>query len=151
MADNEQGFRMSVELQVIISAALIEREGKFLITRRVAPYNKQWHHRWEVPGGKIHFGETPLEALKREVYEETGLRTERESLLSVHTHLWDKLQVFILLHFAHAPTGEVILNPRENDDFLWDTFENILKREDLLGGNIKMLLALKTHDLLKSH
>ena len=38
---------------------------------------------WWLPGGGIHFGETPEETLQREFIEETGLRVHRASLVTV--------------------------------------------------------------------
>jgi 8-oxo-dGTP diphosphatase len=38
---------------------------------------------WWLPGGGIHFGETPEETLQREFIEETGLRVHRASLITV--------------------------------------------------------------------
>lgn len=47
-------------------------EGKILITRR--SLDKKWAAGWwEVPGGGVLAGETPEQAVKREVHEETGL------------------------------------------------------------------------------
>ena len=38
---------------------------------------------WWLPGGGIHFGETPEETLEREFIEETGLRVHRANLVTV--------------------------------------------------------------------
>jgi 8-oxo-dGTP pyrophosphatase MutT (NUDIX family) len=40
---------------------------------------------WTLPGGGIDHGEDPRDAVRREVYEETGLRVEPEALLDVHS------------------------------------------------------------------
>jgi 8-oxo-dGTP pyrophosphatase MutT (NUDIX family) len=40
---------------------------------------------WTLPGGGIDHGEDPRDAVRREVYEETGLHVEPESVLDVHS------------------------------------------------------------------
>ena len=48
-------------------AAIIRREDKIFATQRGYGEWKDW---WEFPGGKMEAGETPEEALKREIWEE---------------------------------------------------------------------------------
>ena len=48
-----------------VVAAVIVKDNKFLITRRAPKLNLEGM--WEFPGGKIEKGETPEEALKREL------------------------------------------------------------------------------------
>lgn len=56
---------------VIVVAGIIRRDGLFLIGQRQA---KDRHGlKWEFPGGKVEVGETPREALKRELREELGI------------------------------------------------------------------------------
>lgn len=64
----------------IVVAALIEREGRILICRR---REDQAHAgKWEFPGGKVEAGETPDDALRRELEEELGIDTvEAERLV----------------------------------------------------------------------
>ncbi|MDR3703765.1 MAG: (deoxy)nucleoside triphosphate pyrophosphohydrolase [Candidatus Sulfopaludibacter sp.] len=57
---------------VQVVAAIIEREGRILICRRT---REQAHAlKWEFPGGKVEPGESPDQALARELEEELGLR-----------------------------------------------------------------------------
>jgi 8-oxo-dGTP diphosphatase len=53
---------------VVVVAAVIERDGRFLVTRRLQGTHLAGY--WEFPGGKVHEGETHEEALARELSEE---------------------------------------------------------------------------------
>jgi 8-oxo-dGTP diphosphatase len=54
-----------------VVAAILEREGRILICQRTA---QQSHPlKWEFPGGKIEPGESPAQALARELNEELGI------------------------------------------------------------------------------
>jgi 8-oxo-dGTP diphosphatase len=56
---------------ILVVAAVIERDGMILITRR--PRGAHLEGFWEFPGGKPEAGETPEAALIREVREELGV------------------------------------------------------------------------------
>ena len=53
---------------VVVVAAVIERDGSFLLTLR--PDGTHLAGLWEFPGGKVHESETHAEALRREIFEE---------------------------------------------------------------------------------
>lgn len=75
----------AVRRQRIAAYARIVRDGAVLLTR----ISRRGHHSgsWTLPGGGVDHGESPRDALVREVYEETGLRAEVGALLDVHdTH-----------------------------------------------------------------
>ena len=59
---------------VLVSAvALMDRDGRVLIAQR--PEGKSMAGLWEFPGGKVEAGETPEDALIRELHEELGIDT----------------------------------------------------------------------------
>jgi len=60
------------EYHISVLGVIERKPGEFLITKR--KMNKSWAPGWwEVPGGGVKSGETPDEAVIREVFEETGL------------------------------------------------------------------------------
>jgi 8-oxo-dGTP diphosphatase len=67
----------------------------------------QGKHFWAPPGGGLQYGETTLEALKREFLEETGLQVAVEDFLFVHEFLREPLHG-IELFFAVKPIGGVL-------------------------------------------
>ena len=90
---------MSDKRHIEVVAALIIKDGLFFAARR-GP-NKSHAGCWEFPGGKIEPGETPAEALRRELYEElrmdahpvefVQMRTTEMPDLDIHVHLYRTL------------------------------------------------------------
>ena len=67
-----------MKLIIVSAVALIDRDARVLIAQR--PRGKSMEGLWEFPGGKIELGETPEEALIRELYEELGIEKEKIDL-----------------------------------------------------------------------
>lgn len=63
---------------VVVAAALVDGDGRLLVQRR--PEGRPMAGLWEFPGGKIEAGETPEEALVRELAEELAIDVEAACL-----------------------------------------------------------------------
>jgi mutator protein MutT len=77
---------------VTVVCACIRRKGgkEVLLSMRHAPGVPGLDGKWELPGGKVEFGETPEQALFREIREELGLKVKIMRLLPyLHTNLWE--------------------------------------------------------------
>jgi len=72
--------------RIVVTAAVVEREGAFLLTRRLDGTHLAGH--WEFPGGKVHAGETLQESLAREIREELDaeIAVGDEILATVHDY-----------------------------------------------------------------
>jgi 8-oxo-dGTP diphosphatase len=65
----------------IAAYGMCQREGHLLLARYVDPRSgEKW---WTLPGGKLEHGEDPVEAVVREVHEETGYEVAVSHLLGV--------------------------------------------------------------------
>ncbi len=72
--------------KIVVAAAVVERDGAFLLTRRLAGTHLAGS--WEFPGGKMHAGETLEECLVREIREELDVDVDigPEILATVHDY-----------------------------------------------------------------
>lgn len=66
---------------LVVAAALTDTEGRVLVAQR--PADKQHGGLWEFPGGKVEPGETPVDALVRELREELGIEVDPGTLTPV--------------------------------------------------------------------
>jgi 8-oxo-dGTP diphosphatase len=64
-----------------VAAVIIDEYGRILLVQEAQPAAKEL---WHVPAGKLGLGETPEEAVKREVFEETGLEVELVCFLNAY-------------------------------------------------------------------
>lgn len=90
-------------------AAALVRRGKtggaeLLIAQR--PPGKWQAGRWEFPGGKIEPGESPEQALRREVLEELGVRVRAVAPVAVFQHDYPDRSVEISLWQVSGFDGE---------------------------------------------
>ncbi|MFI6373431.1 NUDIX domain-containing protein [Streptomyces sp. NPDC050546] len=106
--------------------ALIERDGRFLVTRRSA-VDDYMPLKWDLPGGTVDPGETLEDALVREVFEETKIKVDIERLLYAYTNLatLPKRQTFQTVFLCRYAGGDVQLDPADHDQFVWATKEEI--------------------------
>ncbi|MCS6899469.1 MAG: (deoxy)nucleoside triphosphate pyrophosphohydrolase [Myxococcales bacterium] len=85
-----------VPATVRVVAAVIERDGCYLITQRrpaaVLPLL------WEFPGGKVEEGETDAAALRREVQHRLGMDIEVGQLISFVSHPYERYTVDLYLY-----------------------------------------------------
>ncbi|OFV91735.1 MAG: hypothetical protein A3G76_14460 [Acidobacteria bacterium RIFCSPLOWO2_12_FULL_65_11] len=89
---------------IVVAAAVIERNGRFLVTRRVRGAHLEGY--WEFPGGKCEAGETHAACLVREIHEELGIGIAVANEVFATTYSYPECRVE--LHFLR---GEIDGNP----------------------------------------
>ena len=74
------GFRAWASSKPTACAVVTDDDGRVLLARRAG---KVFHGYWDLPGGFLEEGEHPLDALRRELREETGLEVEPKSFIGI--------------------------------------------------------------------
>ncbi len=94
----------------VVAAIIHDDQDRIFATQRGYGDYKDW---WEFPGGKMEPGETPEEALKREIWEELVTRIVVERL--VETVEWDYPQFHLTMHcyLCHVESGHLELKEHE--------------------------------------
>ena len=100
--------------QIEVLAAIIRKEGRIFATQRGYGEFKDW---WEFPGGKIEAGETPEEALKREIREE--LSTEIKVDVFLCTVEYDYPQFHLKMHCFLCSLLTEALHLNEHEAARW--------------------------------
>lgn len=113
----------SGEYGLIVCVWVYDGKGKILLTCR-AP-EKSFAGTWENSGGAAQHGETSLEAVCRELYEETGIRGEPEAfeLLDSRRDKDSFLDFYCLKN--DTPLDQIVLQKGETVDAKWATFADI--------------------------
>ena len=86
-----------------VAAGIVRRAGRVLVTRRLA--GAHLGGLWEFPGGKIEPGETPPEALRRELAEELAVRVRVGPLWGILRHRYPERDIRLHFHFAWIARG----------------------------------------------
>lgn len=94
----------------VVAAIIHDSHGRIFATQR--GYG-EWKDYWEFPGGKTEPGETPEEALRREIWEELETRIAVERL--VETVEWDYPAFHLTMHcyLCHVESGHLELKEHE--------------------------------------
>jgi len=88
----------------LVVAALIERDGKILLSRRRPDQSMPLY--WEFPGGKVEPGEAPVDALAREVREELGCAVAVGRIDEVVFHAYGEFDLYMLVYRCRISEGE---------------------------------------------
>lgn len=100
-----------------VAAAIIEHQGRFLITRRA---NGEFAGSWEFPGGKTEPGESPDQALVREIHEELSAEISVDRHVTTVEYDYPTFHLRMHCFLCTLPDGE---HPRLNvhSDAAWVT------------------------------
>lgn len=96
----------------------------------------EFKDRWEFPGGKIEKGETPQDALKREIMEELDTQIEVGTLIDTIEYDYSDFHLSMDCFWCEIVRGKLVLKEHENAK--WLTKEQ-LQDVDWLPADIKLI------------
>ena len=105
---------------VKVVAAIIIHENKIFATQR--GYG-EFKDGWEFPGGKIEPGETPQEALVREIKEELDIEIEVKDFLETVEYDYPEFHLSMDCFFCAISSGDLVL--KEHEAAKWLTVETL--------------------------
>lgn len=103
-----------------VVAAIIIHENKIFATQR--GYG-EFTDGWEFPGGKIEPGETPQQALVREIKEELDIEIEEKDFLETVEYDYPEFHLSMDCFFCTIKSGELVL--KEHEAAKWLTVETL--------------------------
>jgi 8-oxo-dGTP diphosphatase len=120
-----------------VVAAVILHEGRILATQRGYGEWKDW---WEFPGGKMEAGETPEEALVREILEELSTEISVDEFLCTVEYDYPKFSLTMHCYLCSLVSEALHLN--EHEAAKWLTLDE-LDCVEWLPADLKVIEALK--------
>jgi len=129
---------------LLVSAGIIYRDGQVLVGQR-----RKWDRhslKWEFPGGKVEHGESPAQALVRELREELQIEAVAGCEIARYHHEYPSgssvhLLFFAVLEFTGEPRGRVF------EQIRWTNLHE-LPSLDFLEGDLDFVRRLARGDFL---
>lgn len=121
----------------VAAAAIKNANGEILISRRADHLHQGGL--WEFPGGKIEAGETPEQAVRREIAEELGLALESLYPLLTVTHRYSDRTVRLHVYVGERFSGRA--QSLEGQPFCWVAATD-LRRHAFPAANLPIVRAL---------
>lgn len=92
----------------------------------LAVYNlKNGQKLWDLPGGRMEFGETAEETLKREIFEELNIEIKPIKVIDTWNYMHnDKCQITGIIYFSEMLTDSICLSD-EHEGYQWIGFKQI--------------------------
>ena len=94
----------------VVAAIIHDVDGRIFATQR--GYG-EWEGWWEFPGGKMEAGESPEDALRREIWEELETRIAIERLITTVDYDYPKFHLTMHCFWCRVENGSLTLKEHE--------------------------------------
>lgn len=126
-------MKPAVKLEVGVKAFIVAN-GSYLMLRRTLPYEGKTEVEWEIPGGRIEPSEPTIDALRREIAEETGLELDKvievlaaQDIQRVSGKHTVRITYLVTCKDPDKTISLDLLGPTGHDAYKWMTVDEIKK------------------------
>lgn len=129
--------------QKVVIRALVERQGKILLLRRVGG-RPSISGLYELPGGSLHVGEQPVDALKRSLQIHAGIEPETFCLRDVVSFIdpdYQNTQYVFIVYSTTIDRGDKVTTDDEYDKIRWVKLSDIHYSQLTSSTNILLDIA----------
>jgi len=96
-------------MEYSVAVGIVIRQNRVLLVQRTL---KEGLLNWQFPAGKLESGENPINAVEREVYEETGVVCKAEEVIGSRNHPLNDIHIYyVICHYVRGK--ETVRNTRE--------------------------------------
>jgi len=127
---------------VKVVAAIIKKNEKILIARRKK--GKHLELKWEFPGGKVEDGESEENTLKRELFEEFGIKVKVHQFVTESFYDYEHIKINLRAYVVEHLEGD--FNLLDHDKVLWINIED-QEKYDFAPADIPINNYLLEHDI----
>lgn len=135
------GFVAYASSKATAGALVVDGEGRVLLARRAAEPSRGC---WDIPGGFLDEGEHPLDGMRRELREETGLDVEPLEFLGAWMDRYggdSTAQATLNLYWTARAVGGEPAPADDVDDLRWFGRDELPGADELAFDNVRLLLA----------
>ena len=133
----------------VFKGIVFNKKHQVLIDNRKEKKLESADGKWELPGGKIEFGESPEETVKREVYEETGYNVEVKQIVPYsNVSVWEYkncIQHTIVFSYICKLKDENHINIKDKgiNEYRWINYDELHNFDFLPGAKEAIESAIK--------
>ena len=133
----------------VFKGIVFNKNNQILVDNRKEKKLESANGKWELPGGKIEFGESPEEAVQREVYEETGYNVAVKQIVPYsNVSVWnykDCIQHTIVFSYICKLKNENHTNIEDKgiNEYRWIDYDELQNFDFLPGAREAIEVAIK--------
>lgn len=129
-------------MKIVAKSLVFDKDKKILVLQRSGTHPNYAHH-FDFPGGEVEDGEIAVEAVSREIFEETGLIIDIASVKQVYEKQIDENLIHIVCIANYNHSQPDIKLSWEHQNYEWLNIEELLKKQIPRSADDYYLTAIK--------